>query len=131
MKHNPVVHFEMPYSDGQRMSEFYHEVFNWQLENMGEKMGNYILATTAPADDKGHPKMPGTINGGFYPVSEDELSKCPGIVIAVENLAEATDKVKKAGGKVMADWEIPEVGHYASAVDPEGNRIGILQPNQM
>ena len=63
---NPVVHFEMPAENMQRISDFYAEVFDWQSQLMGEEMGNYIVVTTSETDDTGRPKMPGTINGGFY-----------------------------------------------------------------
>ena len=65
---NPVVHFEMPAADRTRMANFYTKAFGWQTQLMDEKMGNYVLATTTEVDDKGRPKAPGAINGGFYPV---------------------------------------------------------------
>lgn len=124
---NPVVHFEMPYVDGKKLAEFYAKAFGWQMNFLGEEMGNYIVATTTETDDKRMIKTPGTINGGFYKQSEDPLSQCMGIVIAVDDLEESMQKIKDAGGKVMADWEIPGVGRYASVVDIEGHRIGILK----
>ncbi len=45
-KMNPVVHFEMPYDDRERMAKFYQNVFGWQTQMLGEEMGNYVLATT-------------------------------------------------------------------------------------
>ena len=34
---NPVVHFEMPAEDRERMADFYTEVFGWKTELMGEE----------------------------------------------------------------------------------------------
>lgn len=127
MKMNPVVHFEMPHDDGKRMAEFYTRAFGWNIEFLGEDMGNYILATTSEADSDGRPQKPGMINGGFYKKSEDQLSWYPSVVIAVDDLQKSMKHVERAGGKVVADWEIPNVGHYASVVDTEGNRIGVLE----
>src|SRR5207253_528463 len=62
---NPVVHFEMPAEDRNRMSNFYMKVFGWRTQMMGEDMGNYVMATTTEVDQNGHPKSPGAINGGF------------------------------------------------------------------
>jgi len=45
-KVNPVVHFEMPADDRVRMSKFYKGAFGWKTKMLGEKMGNYVLATT-------------------------------------------------------------------------------------
>lgn len=61
---NPVVHFEMPYDNRERMAKFYGSAFGWQTQMLGEDMGNYVLARTTETDEKG-PKTPGAINGGF------------------------------------------------------------------
>ena len=63
---DPVVHFEIPYENRERIMQFYASVFGWNLQALGEDMGNYVLATTATEDAKsGAPA--GAINGGFYP----------------------------------------------------------------
>jgi predicted enzyme related to lactoylglutathione lyase len=43
---NPVVHFEMPAENMQRLTDFYNNVFGWQHQMMGEEMGNYVVVTT-------------------------------------------------------------------------------------
>ena len=66
MKMNPVVHFEMPVEDKARVKKFYETVFGWQMQQMGQEMGEYILASTTEVDEKTQqPKTPGAINGGF------------------------------------------------------------------
>jgi predicted enzyme related to lactoylglutathione lyase len=67
---NPVVHFEMPYDNRERMATFYGSAFGWQTQMLGEDMGHYVLATTTDTDEKG-PKTPGAINGGFFPRKPD------------------------------------------------------------
>ena len=47
---NPVVHFEMPYDDAQRIARFYQAAFDWQAKPLGPDMGNYVLATTVIDD---------------------------------------------------------------------------------
>ena len=49
-KMNPVVHFEMPYDDRERMAKFYQNAFGWQTQMLGEETGNYVLATTTETD---------------------------------------------------------------------------------
>lgn len=66
MKKNPVVHFEMPAKDKKRVSEFYTKAFGWDMQQLGEGMGNYIVAHTAETDENNMVKTPGTINGGFF-----------------------------------------------------------------
>ncbi len=84
-KMNPVVHFQMPAEDKKRMANFYTNVFGWRTQMLGPEMGNYVLATTTESDEKGCPKMPGAINGGFFIKSDDKPGQYPSVVIAVEN----------------------------------------------
>src|SRR3989344_4088545 len=125
---NPVVHFEMPSTDSERVKKFYSTVFGWQMQQMGPEMGNYILANTTPIDEKTQrPKEPGAINGGFYPKSED--SKSTHLVISVNNIEEYMKMVTNAGGKLLGKpMDIPGIGKFIMFEDTEGNRVGILQP---
>lgn len=123
-----VVHFEMPYEKRDRMARFYQQAFGWQTQLLGEDMGNYVLATTTETGDSG-PTKPGAINGGFYEKTGDKPLQYPSVVIAVEDVKQATEKVTAAGGKVLGEpWEIPGVGRYVSFLDSEGNRVSMLQP---
>jgi predicted enzyme related to lactoylglutathione lyase len=127
---NPVVHFEMPANDRKRMADFYTNVFGWQAQLMGEEAGNYVTVATTEVDEKGRPKMPGAINGGFYPVTKDMPNTVPSVVIAVEDINESMKMVTKAGGKVLGEpMPIPGVGSYVSFIDTEGNRVSLLQPS--
>jgi predicted enzyme related to lactoylglutathione lyase len=79
---NPVVHFEMPYDDPRRMARFYEQAFGWQTQALGAEMDNCVLATP------------------------------PSVVIAVDNIGEATAKVRLAGGTVPGEpmarvWHAP------------------------
>lgn len=128
MKMSPVVHFEMPAEDRKRMAGFYSDVFGWKTELLGEDMGDYVLATTTETDEKGRPKEPGAINGGFFTKSDDKPAQYPSVVIAVEDIKELMKKVEKAGGKVLSEpWDIPGVGLYVSFIDTEGNRVSMIQ----
>ncbi len=128
-KMNPVVHFEMPAEDRNRMAKFYSEVFGWNSQMMGEEMGNYVVVTTSETDENGRPKMAGTINGGFFPKAESKPPYCPSLVIAVEDINESLKNIKEKGGKILGEpVEIPAVGTYISFIDTEGNRLSILRP---
>lgn len=130
---NPVVHFEMPAGDRQRMAKFYSSVFGWNTKMLGPDMGNYVVVETAETDEKTtRPKEPGAINGGFYEKSDDPESQHPSVVIAVEDIGESMRKVEAAGGKVHGEpYDIPGVGKYVSIIDTEGNRVSLLKPVQM
>ena len=126
---NPVVHFKIPTDDPKRVAKFYTDVFGWENKLMGPAMNDYVLATTTESDEKG-PKKPGAINGGFFPKSKSE-SKCPSVVIQVDDIKEHMEKVKTAGGKILGKpVEIPGVAWYVSFVDTEGNTVSMLQPSR-
>ena len=125
---DPVVHFEMPYADRERMAKFYTSAFGWRTQMLGEDMGKYVIATTTETDETG-PKKPGSINGGFFENKADWPMQRPSVVIAVDNIQESAKKVKSAGGKLLGEpMDIPGVGKYVSFTDTEGNRISMLQP---
>ena len=125
---NPVVHFEMPFDNRERMAKFYRSAFGWQTQMLDEEMDNYVLATTTETDETG-PKKPGAINGGFFPKKPDWPAQYPSIVIAVDDIAQAVRKVTDSGGNVLGEpMEIAGVGQYVSFTDPEGNRVSMLQP---
>jgi predicted enzyme related to lactoylglutathione lyase len=127
---NPVVHFEMPYDNRERMAKFYGAAFGWQTQMLGEEMGNYVLATTTESGEDG-PTRPGAINGGFFAKKPDWPGQHPSVVIAVDDIKTAARKVRDAGGQVLGEpMEIPGVGHYVSFTDTEGNRVSMLQPTR-
>jgi uncharacterized protein len=124
----PVVHFEMPYEQRERIAKFYESAFGWQLQMLGAEMGNYVIASTSEMDGC-MPKNPGMINGGFYQKNPEWPAQFPSVVIAVDDIADAMQQVGKAGGKVLGEpMPIPGVGKYVSFFDTDGNRVSLLQP---
>lgn len=132
MKMCPVVHFEMPAEDKKRMADFYTKAFGWQTQQLGPEMGEYVVATTSETDENRMVKAPGTINGGFYQKTDDKLSHSTSIVIQVENIEAYIKQVETAGGKISGKVEdIPGIGKWVSFIDTEGNRVSMLQPNNV
>jgi predicted enzyme related to lactoylglutathione lyase len=139
-KMNPVVHFEIGYNDRERMKKFYSTAFGWQMQQMGDDMGNYVVAITGPTDEKtSRPTEPGFINGGFYAKTDNPSSQAPSFVVSVDDIKAAMEEVKNAGGKIlggmtpdgghtMEPTDIPGVGLWISFEDTEGNRVSLLQP---
>ena len=121
---NRVVHFEVEASDPERAKAFYSQAFGWQMQQMGEEMGNYVVVIT------GDPKEPGGINGGIYKsMSGSKELNGYSCVIGVENIDQAMDKIRSAGGQLQGDkMDIPTVGTFIRCKDTEGNLFSILQP---
>ena len=67
---DPVVHFELPAEDRERMAAFYAAAFGWQTEPLGPDMGNYTVVSTTESDGS-RPTTPGAINGGFFLKTSD------------------------------------------------------------
>ena len=125
---DPVVHFEMPAVDRERMSAFYADVFGWKTQMLGEDMGNYTLVTTTDTGADRRPTQPGAINGGFFPKTDDEATHHSLVTISVKDIKVSIGMIERAGGKVVnGPHEIPGVGLYASFIDTEGNRVSMLQ----
>ncbi len=133
-KANPVVHFEMPYEDRDRMAEFYGKAFGWETNKLGQEMGNYVVAMTSESDKNG-PLEKGRINGGFFKRSKPDQGIS--VVISVDDIQAAMKKVEESGGKIigasqgMRPDNIPGVGLYIAIEDTEGNKVALLEPVDM
>jgi predicted enzyme related to lactoylglutathione lyase len=122
---NRIVHFEIEATDRERVKTFYSQAFGWQMQQMGEEMGSYVVVTT------GDPKEPGGINGGIFvnPSAGSKELNAYSCVVGVENIDQAMANVKSAGGQLLGDkMDIPSVGTYVRCRDTEGNIFSMLQP---
>ena len=118
-----VVHFELPYDDGDRARAFYQQAFGWQL--MAPPGMDYTLVTTGPSGDEG-PTEPGFINGGM--MQRQGPFTAPNVVIHVDNLEDALQAVNDAGGSTVAERQaVGEMGFAAYFQDPEGNVLGLWE----
>jgi predicted enzyme related to lactoylglutathione lyase len=121
-----VVHFEIPYDDGERARAFYGETFGWQLMPMPDL--GYTMVMTGPTDQETGATEPGFINGGMFERSEEFPGKGPTIVIDVASIDEALRKVEAAGGKVVRErTPVGEMGFTAYFTDTEGNLVGLWE----
>ncbi len=124
---DPVIHFELPCNDRQRLARFFEAAFGWKMQMLGPEMGNYVVVTTAESD--AHAKgMRGAINGGFFTKTPEMPAQFPGIVVGVKDIRASMKKVADAGGQVLGEpMDIPTVGAYVAFLDTEGNRSSMLQ----
>jgi hypothetical protein len=119
-----VVHFEIPFDDGDRARSFYKEIFGWQLQEMPEM--SYTMVSTGPMGDQG-PTEPGYINGGMLK-RNDSTSGVPVIVIDVDSIDETLIKIEDTRGSVLLGKQpVGDMGFTAYVKDSEGNVIGLWQ----
>jgi uncharacterized protein len=119
-----VVHFEIPFEDGDRAQRFYKDAFDWQLQSM-PGMG-YVLVTTGPTGDSG-PTEPGFVNGGMLSRG-DSPSSGPLVVVDVESIDEALRRIGELGGEtVVGRQPVGDMGFSAYVRDTEGNVVGLWE----
>jgi predicted enzyme related to lactoylglutathione lyase len=119
-----VVHFEIPFDDGDRAQRFYRDAFGWQLQSM-PGMG-YVLVTSGPTGDGG-PTEPGFINGGMF---SRQVSPSPGplVVVDVESIDDTLRRIGELGGTtVLGRQPVGDMGFSAYATDTEGNVVGLWE----
>ncbi|MDV7241233.1 MULTISPECIES: VOC family protein [Rhodococcus] len=118
-----IVHFELPFDDGERARAFYRDAFDWAIAEIPEM--DYSMVTTGPVGESGMPTEPGFINGGM--MQRDEV-KSPVVVVDVESIDAALEKVESLGGKtVTGRTPVGTMGFAAYFTDTEGNVVGLWE----
>ena len=121
-----VVHYEIPFEDGDRARAFYGGVFGWQLVPVPGV--DYTLVMTGPTDQETGATEPGFINGGLFERSEQFPGKAPNVVIDVDSIDDALRQVKEGGGAVASErMAVGDMGFAAYFTDTEGNLIGLWE----
>ena len=119
-----VVHFEIPYDDGDRARRFYREAFGWQLSEMPGM--EYTLVVSGPSSDTG-PSEPGFINGGML-AREEAATPGPVVVMDVLSIDECLVVIERLGGStVVPKQPVGEMGFTAYVKDTEGNVVGLWE----
>jgi uncharacterized protein len=120
-----VVHFEIPFDDGDRARKFYAEAFGWNVVEMPEL--DYTVVSTGPTSEQGMPTELGFVNGGMLS-RETGPSRGPVITVDVENVDAALETVERLGGKTeVPRTPVGSMGFAAYFTDPEGNLMGLWE----
>jgi uncharacterized protein len=120
-----VVHFELPFDDGDRARQFYAQAFGWNLMPMPEL--DYTIVSTGPVSEDGRPTEAGFVNGGLLS-RESAATPGPVVVVDVEDIDSALGAVEAAGGStVLGRNAVGDMGFAAYVRDTEGNVIGLWQ----
>ena len=119
-----VVHFEIPFDDGDRARGFYKELFGWQTMEMPEM--SYTMVMSGPSGDQG-PTEPGYINGGMLS-RQQAATERPVIVVDVDSIDDTLERISGMGGStVVGKTEVGDMGFAAYFTDPEGNVMGLWE----
>ncbi|RZT13162.1 hypothetical protein EV649_6351 [Kribbella sp. VKM Ac-2569] len=119
-----IVHFEVPYDDGDRARAFYREAFGWNLMEMPGM--DYTMASTGPVDEQSMPAEPGFINGGMFQRTDD--LKGPMLTVDVPDIDAAWKTIESLGGERVGEkLPVGDMGFAGYFKDPEGNILGLWQ----
>jgi predicted enzyme related to lactoylglutathione lyase len=119
-----IIHFEIPAEDLERLKKFYSQLFGWKIEKAPGPM-DYWMIQTVPVNKQGWPIRPG-VNGGMMKKQHSEHKVTN--YILVESVDEYSKKIEKLGGKItVPKMEVPGMGWWAMAIDPEGNHFAIWE----
>ncbi len=124
--HSPV-HFEIPASDMERATNFYKQLFGWDIKS-APGFEDYRMVYTLPVDENNMVKGRG-INGGMM----KQENPSTGIInyISVEDIDKYLAKLEELGGTVlMPKMPIKGIGWNAVVQDTEGNTFGMLQSDK-
>jgi predicted enzyme related to lactoylglutathione lyase len=111
-----VSWFEIPADDPKKLVGFYEAAFGWTHEQY-PGMDYFMLDSGTNGDG---------IGGA---ITKRDPLRSPVVTAYVESLDDALATVRSLGGSIVADKaDVPGVGTYAYAADPEGNVFGLLQP---
>ena len=110
---HPVVHFEIGCKDKRKVSDFYCQVFDWNIDS--GPMG--MIETGSTAGIQGHIAALG-----------HEPHQFTHFYIETEDIAASLAKVEAEGGTTLVPpVEIPS-GTFAWFADVEGNTVGLWTP---
>ena len=113
-----MVWAEIPVTDLDRAITFYGTVFDAELKK--EESGPNPLAMFSTSGKDG-------VAGHLYPGKPAAGGGGPTVHLASpDQLENALERVKQAGGKVVSDIVSIPVGRFAYCLDPDGNSIGIF-----
>lgn len=113
---NPVVHFEIAGRDGEKLEEFYRQLFDWTIGR--RHVGGYPYGDVEDA-------APAALTGGIRHEPEGKAEIV--LYVGVDDVETSVARARELGAEVR----IPpmEAGDMTFALieDPEGNPIGMIE----
>ena len=121
-----VIHFEIHASQPEALVAFYTALFGWKFSRWGEV--EYWLIDTGAKDQPG-------IDGGLVPRRGDGPLAMAAVgsfvcTVQVDSLDASLARGAELGASVaMPKMPVPGVGWLAYIKDPDGNLLGMMQPD--
>ena len=118
MASNRIVHFEIPASQPEALTNFYSNLFGWKFHKTAIPGMEYWLCETG----SGGPGIDGA-------VTQRQNAQQPWMnYVDVASIDAAIKKATKLGAQVaLPKTPVPGVGAVAAIVDPQGNVCGLWE----
>jgi predicted enzyme related to lactoylglutathione lyase len=118
----PVVHFEVIGTDGEKLQKYYAELFGWEIDSNND-MKYGMVARDSNLSTDGQPGIGGGVAGG-PPGYEGHVT----FYVAVPDVEAALAKAESLGGKrIMGPEKIMDMVELGQFSDPEGHVIGVVK----
>jgi predicted enzyme related to lactoylglutathione lyase len=118
----PVVHFEVIGTDGEKLQKYYAELFGWEIDSNND-MKYGMVARDSNLSSDGQPGIGGGVAGG-PPGYEGHVT----FYVAVPDVEAALAKAEELGGKrIMGPEKIMDMVELGQFSDPEGHVIGVVK----
>ena len=115
---NPFMHIELSTDDAGKAKEFYGQLLDWKLEDMGP-----MTYTVINVGDEG-------TGGGIAPKMSPEAPNAWMPYVQVDDVDASKAKAESLGATVLVDkQEVPNMGWFI-IIDPTGATIGLWQNAQ-
>lgn len=117
-----IVHFEVHAANPERAAKFYERVFEWKFQHIPEIDYWMISTGEGPGIDGGMLRRRGD------PPAQGQAVNAHMCTIGVEDIDASMKAALDAGATLaLPKMAIPNTGHVAYLVDPEGNIFGVYQ----
>ena len=123
-----VVHFEVVGKDGQKMRDFYGELFDWEFSApMGPT--DYAVTPPDPSRREENTNADGVGIGGGVGTGPEGYDGHVTFYVEVDDVEAALAKAESLGGtRMMGPEEMGDVGITIGLfTDPEGHVIGLVK----
>jgi predicted enzyme related to lactoylglutathione lyase len=113
-KRHPISHVEWVTRDANRLQKFYGTVFNWKFSESG--MPGYTMV------DFGNKET----GGGVFGIGDQPMPTGVTNYYTVDELGPHEEAIRANGGQVhRSNQEIPGIGWFSIAGDPDGNMFAL------
>jgi predicted enzyme related to lactoylglutathione lyase len=117
----PVVHFEVVGKDGQKLHQYYSELFGWEIAV--DNPMNYGMVAR-----EGNVGRDGVGIGGGVGQGPEGYDGHVTFYVAVPDVEEALQKAESLGGqRIMGPENIMDMVTLGQFKDPEGHMVGVVQ----